>query len=288
MARYDLRLKMLPIAFALTVLSSSLVEAGASASPFVPEALAHDLRVDVPVTAGLVAAWLVSETALKSSVAPPACRWCATNSFDLGVRGLFNAEMLPSASGFKGADVASTVIGLVALPIAMAGLDALLAFRGRHFRQTFWVDALLIAEATAVAMVLTQITKFSVGRARPYTVGGSSLNPVPGATDDFVSFFSGHSSFAFAVVSSAATVMQLRNMPHAWLAWAVGLPLATATALLRLSADKHWASDVLVGTAIGLSCGLLIPRIFHPRKSRDGVSLSIAPSGSGAMVYGTF
>jgi membrane-associated phospholipid phosphatase len=277
---------MLLLACALAVISSSSVETGASGPPFAPEELAFDVRIDAPVTAGLVAAWVLSETALKSSLAPGACRWCATNSFDLGVRGLFNGQMQPSTAGFKGADVASTIVGLIGLPVAMAGLDALLAFRGRHIRQTFLVDVLLIAEATAVAMVLTQITKFSVGRARPYTVG--SANPLPGATDDFVSFFSGHSSFAFAVVSSAATVMQLRNMPHAWLAWAVGLPLATATAVLRLSADKHWASDVLVGTAIGLSCGVLIPRIFHPRKSREGVSVSVAPSGSGAVVFGTF
>ena len=41
------------------------------------------------------------------------------------------------------------------------------------------------------------------------------------------------------------------------------MSLATTTALLRIVADKHWASDVLAGSATGLATGLLIPLLLH-------------------------
>ncbi len=255
-----------------------------------PAELQYDLKVSLPVTAGALTAWLLSETAFKRALAPQSCRWCETNGFDTGVRQLFNPALTPSVLGAKGPDLASTAIGLIALPISMLALDAALATRGAHLQKTFFIDALLIAEATAVAMVLNQVVKFAVARARPYSIGASEAQRQASAAlnDDALSFFSGHSSFAFAVVSATATVMRLRNMPYAWLAWAVGLPLAASTAVLRLAADKHWASDVLVGTAVGVACGVLLPQVFHPRRVSKSVEVALQPMANGLGVAGTF
>lgn len=46
-------------------------------------------------------------------------------------------------------------------------------------------------------------------------------------------------------------------------ACATTLVAASATGVLRVVADKHWASDVLVGSAVGTATGLLFPLLLH-------------------------
>lgn len=196
-------------------------------------------RVDLPVTGAALAAWLVTELPAKAALAPDACRWCEPNAFDTGVRRLFNPSLTPSPSGLAGPDLASNLL-LVATPMVMLGLDALLAWRDGALGEVP-VDLVLIAEATLVAMGLTQAVKFAVGRARPYTVGASAEQLGEG-NDHFVSFFSGHTSFVFAAVAATGVVATQRGYRLAWLTWAVGVPLAAATGVARLAADKHWAA----------------------------------------------
>lgn len=248
-----------------------------------PQKLRWEPRADLPVTGALVTGWLLSEFAFKKQLAPAACRWCETNGFDTAVRSVFNPNLVPSAEGFGGAHVASNLVGFVALPLSMLGLDALLAWRDGVFVDAFPVDALLIIEATFSALGLNQAVKFAVGRGRPYTVGASPELLAGGhdLADNNLSFFSGHSTFSFGVVASAATVASLRGYRHAWLLWLVGAPLATTTAVLRLAGDKHWASDVLVGSALGLATGILMPTLLHGR-------VAVAPMGNGISVSGRF
>ncbi|CAN5694604.1 hypothetical protein BH11MYX3_BH11MYX3_20290 [soil metagenome] len=66
------------------------------------------------------------------------------------------------------------------------------------------------------------------------------------------------------------------------------LPLMKAVAItplsteyLRLAADKHYLSDVVVGGLLGLGGGLLIPRLMR----RD---IAILPVAGGAAVVGQF
>jgi hypothetical protein len=73
-------------------MTSFVLAAVIAASPG-PHRLKWDPRIDLPVTAVLGAGWLVSEFAVKAQLAPDACRWCATNAFDTGVRRLFNPTL---------------------------------------------------------------------------------------------------------------------------------------------------------------------------------------------------
>ncbi len=104
-------------------MTSFVLAAVIAASPG-PHRLKWDPRIDLPVTAVLGAGWLVSEFAVKAQLAPDACRWCATNAFDTGVRRLFNPTLEPSASGLRPAATASDLIGFVGVPLIVAGLDA--------------------------------------------------------------------------------------------------------------------------------------------------------------------
>lgn len=250
-------------------------------APLLPQELRWEPRVDLPVTGALGVGWLVSEFVFKKQLAPAACRWCETNGFDTAVRSAFNPSLAPSAEGLLPPHVASNLIGFIGVPVAMFGLDALLSWRDGVFLETFFVDLVLILEATLSAQVFNQLVKFSVGRGRPYTVGASNELLAAGhdGADNNLSFFSGHATLSFALVSSAATVAGLRGYRHAWVLWAVGLPLATTTAVLRLAADKHWTTDILLGAAIGTATGILMPTLLHGRIGPLQARLSPLPNG---------
>jgi membrane-associated phospholipid phosphatase len=94
-------------------------------------------------------------------------------------------------------------------------------------------------------------------------------------TDAYVSFYSGHSSYAFSLAVAAGTVASLRQYPGAGWVWASGLIVASATGYFRIAADKHYLSDVLVAGAGASLVGFAIPYfLHHPRhdlRLRPGV-----------------
>lgn len=269
---------MLSLALALAV----------AASPPAPAKLKWDPRVDLPVAGVLVSAWAVSELALKKPLAPDACKWCEPNGFDQGVRRAFNPSLTPSASGLSGPDLWSNIVGFGALPVSLLGLDVLLAWRDGTVLETMPVDLVLIIEATFAAQLLNQVVKFTVARGRPYTVDAPPelLATAKDPKDHYLSFFSGHTTFTFAMASAAGTVMTLRGYRLGWLAWVIGMPLAATTSILRMAADKHWMSDVLVGMAVGGVVGAGIPLLFHGRQ--DGAQVRVSPLPNGVAISGRF
>ncbi len=224
-----------------------------------PRELRHDLATDGAVTAGGWLLWLSSEL-VKDRLAPERCRFCETNALDAGARDLLVWDR--AERGARAADVLA--YGL--LPAGMVA-HQLLAARGAGDGDAGLVDALLVAEAAALAMSVNQIVKLAVGRQRPFVHYGTEGERPPDA-DDNLSFYSGHSTFAFAVAASAATISDLRGYESAPWVWGVGMTLAAATGYFRIAGDKHYLTDVLVGAATGLAIGVAVPRALHGR--RDG------------------
>ena len=246
-----------------------------------PLHLRWDWHVDVPVASALTVAWVLSEFVIKKPLAPTACRWCATNSFDTSIRAVFNPTRTPSAFGLAGPDTASYMTGMVALPIVMLGLDALWAWKGGGTEMDWLADTLIMIESTFSALAVSQTTKYIAGRARPYTVDAPAelLATARDPTDHYVSFFSGHTTFAFSLAVSAGLTASLRKYKYAWVTWVAGLSLATATMVLRIAADKHWTTDVLVAMAVGTAGGIAIPLLFHPQEGAPSVNLAVMPNG---------
>ncbi len=121
--------------------------------------------------------------------------------------------------------------------------------------------------AVVLANVVTVGMKMLAGRARPYvdTVDAGNFKLLRGVRGggDYRSFPSGHSTaaFAFASVVTAET-------SHWWpdARWPVGLltyGTAAVTGVSRIYNNDHWASDVLVGAAIGTITGLKLFRYQH-------------------------
>ena len=213
--------------------------------------------------------YLSTETAFKTDLAPTLCKWCEPPSFDVHVR---NALVWGTPSD---AELASSAAGLVILPLAALAVDGIPALaEGPNYARLI-DDMLPIVESEVATSVATNIVKFSVGRQRPYAHFAAG---VPFSTEDNLSFFSGHTSFAFATAISAGIVAHERGYAAEPYIWAGGLTLAALTGYLRIAADKHYFSDVLVGAAVGTGAGLLVPQLtihhltFVPQQ--DGVAVA--------------
>jgi membrane-associated phospholipid phosphatase len=123
-------------------------------------------------------------------------------------------------------------------------------------------------EALAVSGQVTTLLKGLFGRSRPYASGGDAGDFDFGAgfgTGTRRSLPSGHTSAAFTLASVLA-----EETSHRWpRAHRVITPLAYAAAtgvgLARMYHDKHWASDVALGAAIGTLSGRLVVRYAHGR-----------------------
>ena len=259
------------------------VPASEAPAPSVPE-LPYSLTVDATVTGVAIVGWVGSEL-LKSHLAPSTCRWCDPPGFDSSVRDALRW------SDTERANVISYVVPLGVEPLVVFGLDALAARDAKAPPRTAWVDVLLISEATAVAMAMNQAVKFIVGRERPFVhalpEAEKPLTAHP--SDNNVSFYSGHSTFAFAMAVSGGTVASMRRYRLAPWIWASGLALAAASGYLRIAADRHYFSDVMTGAVIGSATGFAMPYLFHNPARR--VMVAPAPldhGGAGLAVRGHF
>jgi membrane-associated phospholipid phosphatase len=165
-------------------------------------------------------------------------------------------------SSFRGRALASslsylTVFSTLVLPSAfLVGSDQ--PAQGREF----WLSV----ESGAITTALLQVVKHRVNRPRPY-----AHYCEPGCGDDLserdtqLSFFSGHTALAFSFAVSAGTIASMRDYRNAGWVLGSGLTMAAATGYLRIAADRHYFTDVLVGAAVGAAVGWAVPRLHGTR-----------------------
>lgn len=110
-------------------------------------------------------------------------------------------------------------------------------------------------ETQSATLLVTQLAKFLGNRQRPWVAYKNFSAPLYRAGRPEranVSFFSGHTSVAFASASfhhRMLTRFQGKRFGDAEV-WGVYLA-ATLTGVMRISADKHNLTDVLTGAAVG-------------------------------------
>ncbi|MGB8933354.1 MAG: phosphatase PAP2 family protein [Anaeromyxobacteraceae bacterium] len=232
-----------------------------------PRPLEHDLRLDLPLTLAATAAWVGSELA-KDRLAPEACRFCEPGRLDAAVR---DAVVWRNPAAARHA---SDALVFALVPAGMV-THQLLAARSEGDLSAGYVDVLIVAEAAALAADLNQLVKFAAGRERPFVHYGDPARPHE--ADDDLSFYSGHTSLAFALASSAGMVSTLRGYRSAPWVWGIGLSLAATAGWLRMGGDMHWFSDVLVGAAVGTAAGAGVPWLLHRDRS-GGVPATVTAS----------
>ena len=130
----------------------------------------------------------------------------------------------------------------------------------------------LYLETMAITGVLTELTKVTVQRVRPWAYNKNVPLEHKNGTEAKKAFFSGHTSATFAGAVLCAKVYSDYN-PDSKLkpyVWAGSMALSSAVAYWRVRAGRHFPTDVLVGALVGGGVAYLIPEIHKTDKAGPG------------------
>jgi membrane-associated phospholipid phosphatase len=230
-------------------------------------------QVSAPIDGAIIAlttAGSLVPFAFTSRIIHPTCPCSpsSVNSFDRGVIG--NAS--------DSADLASNIT--LALVIALPPVADWIALRRFHV----WLeDAVVFGEAMSVNGALVTMAKFTVQRPIPRVYSDPALASDPG---NYRSFYSGHTSFAFAALSAASVTVNARY-GLTWQPWLVTALVGASVAAERIWAGYHFYTDVLMGAGAGLVVGTAVTSLhlrghgFHVAAFRpaDGTGMGISLSG---------
>jgi membrane-associated phospholipid phosphatase len=158
-------------------------------------------------------------------------------------------------------------------------------FRNKKMQTT----TLLAVQSYITGAAVQYVVKAVTGRQRPLAVSRNQGVGSPAFRGPFAdlrdedgdklngAFPSGHTTVAFA----AATVFALEYKDKPW----VPVFAYTAASLIgfsRITENKHWATDVVAGAALGYLSGKLVVNNYHryariraPKKYRNAVSFSV-------------
>ena len=160
-----------------------------------------------------------------------------------------------------------------------------LALGTKPMRQDIKTVAIMFAETMLISNGIEGTIKAITQRTRPFVYNPDAPLEKKLERDAQQSFFSGHAASAFASAVFAGDVFR-HYFPHSrWkpVVWIGSLGLATATAVLRYEAGKHYPTDLVVGAAFGSLVGWGIPKL-HEVKSRTAIGrrLDVEPWSNGA------
>lgn len=138
--------------------------------------------------------------------------------------------------------------------------------------------ALLSLESVLVSGAFTLGLKLATQRPRPDSGETSTTWNGPGIKNTDPAFPSAHTQTAFAV--AAVLAEEYGGNPYLPPA-AYGL--AALTGLSRIYDNKHWASDVFFGAAIGYFVGKAVVKYHEPGKSALTIQPLVSQQGFGFM-----
>ncbi|HZX40532.1 MAG TPA: phosphatase PAP2 family protein, partial [Myxococcaceae bacterium] len=229
---------------------------------------------------GLVGALAVVQFGVS---APTQGKW-AGNGFDDWVRG---GLRLSSESGRATASTISDV-GVYILS-AFPLINATLVAGVEHERWDIaWrlmvLDAETLLTATFAAISLQHLT----ARERPFVqecVTNPNLRDCQTGSK-YQSFPSGHTTLVFAAVSLECFHHGYLDTSHTGWGAAVcpaTVGVAIVTGVLRVMADRHWATDVIAGAVLGGTIGWAIPAL-HVAVAKGQTPTVVTPAiGPGMM-----
>jgi membrane-associated phospholipid phosphatase len=175
------------------------------------------------------------------------------------------------------AAVASNVLiaPLLALPLAATAWDS---HAGRQTWEAAAAEAFIYGEAMLLSSSLNLLVRSTQVHPRPlvYDEDLPAADRLSGEASG--SFYSGHANAAFlsAVFFSYTYSLRHPDSEHLGLIWAGSLGAATVVAGMRVSAGKHFPSDVLVGAGIGSLFGWGFPYLHLKKRGDRGLGMGMS------------
>jgi membrane-associated phospholipid phosphatase len=175
----------------------------------------------------------------------------------------------PSAQEHKLLQKAATFFNTTAVPGAFVigpGMYLTGRLTGNHRAADLGLHG---TEALFIGEVLGGVIKGLAGRARPYS-NPNDPNPddwqlmrgfKPG--ESYRSFPSGHATAAFAAAAAVTAEMSRWSPDTRWIVGTAMYGGAGMVGLSRMYNNRHWASDVIIGAAIGTFAGNKVVRYHH-------------------------
>ena len=142
--------------------------------------------------------------------------------------------------------------------------------------------SLMYVETALLATFLPSFGKGPVSRVRPYLYNPNAQQELQTDIESRRSFFSGHTTWAFASMTFFATVYSdyHPNSSSRTLVWISSLSAASAVGLMRIFSGAHFPSDVLVGAAVGGLIGWGVPALHRVSSSASVHIQTPAPQTS--------
>ncbi|MBI4803354.1 MAG: phosphatase PAP2 family protein [Elusimicrobia bacterium] len=165
----------------------------------------------------------------------------------------------------------------LALAGALAGAGCV--FKDEKLKDT----SLLAVESFLAANAVGTVVKHTAGRSRPYAGNGKRTFKPFSFKSSGTSFPSGHTVSAFSLASVFAG-----RYENPWVDFAA-YGAASASALQRIYADKHWASDVFAGALLGIAAGRAAASLSRSRGPKTAHIFPVyRPGYQGVLVSAGF
>lgn len=139
----------------------------------------------------------------------------------------------------------------------------------------------MMGEALILADASTFFVKETAGRGRPNMTSPKGDFKPFGFKKDYDSLPSMHTSSSFALASVLAATSESLAMKAAYYA------AASFVGFSRVYQNKHWASDVILGAALGELCGRVVTS-YHANRNRLTLAPRAYENGAGLAVVGTW
>lgn len=199
---------------------------------------------------------------------PDEAKWQGGNWFDDTLRSWLRAD---TPAGRRDSQYASDRLADLgyALPF---GIDLTVALFAHGQLETTWQMMMMDLEAFTVSGLINNFLFYEVGRGRP-SAADCARNP----NYDELCFIGANASLPSGHTQTVATGAGLTCVHHRYLplygkrwadASACGFMIAAtiASAATRIMADRHYASDNLIGIAVGFGAGYGLPWLLHYRQ----------------------
>ena len=195
------------------------------------------------------------------------CAASGLNALDRGIAGRYH----PGIS--RASDVAH--VSTLLLTVLLDGLDVRAA--GEPVLSLL-TDVVVLGETALVNGAINELAKVATARPRPLVYGRAPGDPLLADPENYVSFYSAHTSGAFAIGLAYAQTFAYRHPDSPWrfVLYAGAIAAGSGIGAMRIASGKHFVTDVLVGAAAGTGIGLVIPWL-HRAAAPARLDVQLAP-----------